>query len=372
MCPPTSVVAGHWTLGESVRQRVVRFGATLAGRGVDRLKSRSTGAPEPDDAAVVDTGTAPSRRGSWDDGDDSPPRASCAFRLADASAEAAFAKLLRERCVAVYWALILAARCGEVCRLAPTGVGGGVLDRLLTAALVAATAAFAAAPASKRRAWVDRSPRIILGHVLVKYAIRLWRVGHFAETYDVDGEVRRIYEFLDSDANLVYTVVAGVALPLICGASLRFQALFVGLNAACGLGTASLVGPDVPRIARAFALWLGAVGGGNGLVFGVLKPLWLSGAVSTSRGDLQRRVDQLANEKERITWEWQLDAMRNRERKKPESDAASSSSDAAHDDAASQRSTKSPGGALFRRLWPGALLTPALPDLSPDLVDRVV
>ena len=91
--------------------------------------------------------------------------------------------------------MILAARCGEVLRLAPTGVGGGVPDRLLTAALVAATAAVAAAPASTRRAWVDRSPRIILGHVLVKYAIRLWRVGHFAETYDVDGEVRRKYDF---------------------------------------------------------------------------------------------------------------------------------------------------------------------------------
>ena len=304
----------------SLARRVQRLGRNFGvnfplGRQY-RSKSRSTGVPEPDDdEAILETDETDEADGA-EDGDPTPTAAICLLRLKDKTDEAKFASFLCARCAPVYWGLVLLARCACLFGLAPTGVGQSGPGQALTAIMVCGTTTLFFVPPATRRKWVDRTPWLILGQLMTTYAIRAWRLAHMPLDYDVDDEMREILEYFATDAFRVHMAVSGLSLPLICGGAPGFQALFLGLNIVCASATSWFVGlggRDTTMIAKLFALNFVAVVAGNGLVYGVLKPLWVSGSLSTNEADLQRRIDQLTNEKERITWEWQLDAMRTRE-----------------------------------------------------------
>ena len=98
-------------------------------------------------------------------------------------------------------------------------------------------------------------------------------------------------------------------MPLTCSGEAKFQAAFVGENLGASLGLIRVAGADPRRFAPQLGAWTAAVVASNVCVYGVLKPLWMR-AQARVTSDLRQRVEQLGREKERVTWEWQLDVSR--------------------------------------------------------------
>ena len=110
-----------------------------------------------------------------------------------------------------------------------------------------------------------------------------------------------------------FCFLLGFFMPLTCSGEVKVQCLFVCENLGASLALIRIGGADPRRFTLQFSTWAAAVLVSNGAIYGVLKPLWMRAQVS-SDDRLKRRVEQLSREKERITWEWQLDTMRSRGR----------------------------------------------------------
>ena len=142
----------------------------------------------------------------------------------------------------------------------------------------------------------------------------------FASTYHAKAFAPLVLDpiahFIVSHQHLLYYVfmfLLGFFLPLTCSGEVRFQSFFACVNVGSSLAVIRVAGGDPRRVSPQIAVWAAAILVSNGAIYGVLKPLWMRAQVS-SDDRLKRRVEQLSREKERITWEWQLDTMRSRGR----------------------------------------------------------
>ena len=267
----------------------------------------STGVPEPPGAHDVNflEGQA---AGECDDDDDG----SCfRARLADVGDEVEFARHLRTRCVHAYWLLLSAARVAETAGRLSSGVGRGALGAAWTVACVAFWLYVSLSRDVGRRI-VDRAHVLVLVYISVNHALRLVYVYGLDEAA-MEEERRKFYECISHPLYYVFMFLLGFFLPLTCSGEVRFQSFFACVNVGSSLAVIRVAGGDPRRVFPQIAVWAAAILVSNGAIYGVLKPLWMRAQVS-SDDRLKRRVEQLSREKERITWEWQLDTMRSRGR----------------------------------------------------------
>jgi hypothetical protein len=238
-------------------------------------------------------------------------------RLADGD-EVEFARHLRTRCIHSYWLLISAARLAETVGELRTGVGRGTFDLPLTITCLALWLFFAIdsrAPASDEsvsRKIVDLSHYLVLAYMSVRHALMLVYLMGLSESQGAE-ERRNLYECSARPAYYAFCFLLGFFMPLTCSGEAKFQAAFVGENLGASLGLIRVAGADPRRFAPQLGAWTAAVVASNVCVYGVLKPLWIR-AQARVTSDLRQRVEQLGREKERITWELQLEAKRSRDR----------------------------------------------------------
>ena len=267
--------------------------------------------------------------GDWDPPPARPPPASRAgtrldddaltlfrARLADGD-EVEFARHLRTRCIHPYWLLISAARLAETVGQLRTGVGRGTFDLPLTITCLALWLFFAIdsrAPASDEsasRKIVDLSHYLVLAYMSVCHALMLVYLMGLSESQGAE-ERRNLYECIARPAYYAFCFLLGFFMPLTCSGEATFQAVFVGENLGASLGLIRVAGADPRRFAPQLGTWTAAVVASNVCVYGVLKPLWMR-AQARVTSDLRQRVEQLGREKERITWELQLETNRSRD-----------------------------------------------------------
>ena len=270
--------------------------------------SLSSGVPEPvPEDHVVTFGE--SNRVAVSRSRDDDDVACFAFTLPDAGDDRRFDLLLRRRVVAFWWLLCVVARLAESTNIVNSGLGNSAASQIWTAALVVSASVTATAPPPFQAACLERAHHISLAYTLVTHFVRLLRVYELSDAAR-EVEIRVVYASIRrSPIYYVLIVLQGFCVAFVCNGRLAFQALYVMLHLSISFAVTRAAGADFDEVAPSAFAWVVAVVAANGVVYGVLKPLWLRAQRGANEA-LKKRVEQLGREKERIVWEWQLDVSR--------------------------------------------------------------
>ena len=245
--------------------------------------------------------------GRDDDDDDDVP--ACAFRLPDASDERRFAHALRRRAFVFWWLLCVAARLAESTGVVESGLGTSAASRHFTAMFMIFSSGAATAGKRFQRACLERTHLIALAYMLLSHFVRVVRISGLSDG-EREFQMRWLYATLrSSPAYYVMTALQGFCVAFMCDGHLAFQAFYAALHVGVCVAVSNFAGADFREVAPSVALWVASIAAGNGVTFCALKPLWFRAQRGASEA-LKRRVAQLGREKERVTWEWQLDVSR--------------------------------------------------------------
>lgn len=289
-----------------------------------RSSSGSSGVPEP-----VPEGHAVTFEDSYrvaadgdDDRDIDNDIACCEFTLPDAGDERRFERMLSRRVFLFYWLVCVFARLAESANVLSSGLGVSLPGQLWTAIFVLCSSAAVTEP-SFRAACEARAHYLMAGYMLTNHLVRVVLL-HSLSDDKRDVHVRRVYASMRTPLFYLFTVLIGFCLAFIGCGKPRFQAAFTAAHLALSFlvtrAAGAAFGPQGPM----WLAWAITLCVANGLVYGVLKPLWLRSRRGANEA-LKCRVEQLGREKERVVWEWQLDVSRRAPRLEPGDGGGSSS-----------------------------------------------
>lgn len=289
-----------------------------------RSSSGSSGVPEP-----VPEGHAVTFEDSYrvaadgdDDRDIDNDIACCEFTLPDAGDERRFERMLSRRVFLFYWLVCVFARLAESANVLSSGLGVSLPGQLWTAIFVLCSSAAVTEP-SFRAACEARAHYLMAGYMLTNHLVRVVLL-HSLSDDKRDVHVRRVYASMRTPLFYLFTVLIGFCLAFIGCGKPRFQAAFTAAHLALSFLVTRAAGADFGPQGPMWLAWAVTLCAANGLVYGVLKPLWLRSRRGANEA-LKCRVEQLGREKERVVWEWQLDVSRRAPRPEPGDGGGSSS-----------------------------------------------